>query len=101
MTAAAADDAEGTPSAIRRYVPILEWLPKYERKWLEGDAVAGLTVWSLLVPQSLAYATLAGVPVEYGLYSAFAALVALSALRDLAAARRRGRARRSARSRPR
>ena len=38
--------------------------------------MAGLSVWALLVPQSLAYATLAGVPVQYGLYTAFAALVA-------------------------
>jgi hypothetical protein len=37
-----------------RYLPILGWLPKYERKWLAADAVAGLSVWALLVPQSLA-----------------------------------------------
>ena len=75
MTAAAADDAEATPSAIRRYLPILDWLPRYERKWLAGDAVAGLSVWALLVPQSLAYASLVGVPLQYGLYTAFAALL--------------------------
>ena len=40
-----------------------------------ADAVAGLSVWALLVPQSLAYATLVGVPVQYGLYTAFAALM--------------------------
>ena len=60
---------------IRRYVPILEWLPRYERGWLAGDAVAGMSVWALVVPQSLAYATLAGVPVQYGLYTAFVALL--------------------------
>ena len=59
-----------------RYLPILGWLPKYERKWLAADAVAGLSVWALLVPQSLAYASLVGVPVQYGLYAAFAALIA-------------------------
>jgi len=59
---------------LRRYVPIIEWLPRYERGWLAGDAVAGLSVWALVVPQSLAYATLAGVPVQYGLYTAFVAL---------------------------
>ena len=75
MTAAAADDAEATPSAIRRYLPILDWLPRYERRWLAGDAVAGLSVWALLVPQSLAYASLVGVPLQYGLYTAFAALL--------------------------
>ena len=61
---------------VRRYLPILGWLPHYDRRWLATDALAGLSVWALLVPQSLAYATLAGVPVQYGLYTAFAALVA-------------------------
>ncbi len=63
-------------SHLRRYLPILGWLPHYDRRWLAADALAGLSVWALLVPQSLAYATLAGVPVQYGLYTAFAALVA-------------------------
>src|SRR4051795_12581338 len=62
--------------AMRRYLPILSWLPGYDRRWLAGDALAGLSVWALLVPQSLAYATLSGVPVQYGLYTAFAALIA-------------------------
>jgi MFS superfamily sulfate permease-like transporter len=56
---------------LRRYVPILRWLPTYDRRWLAGDAVAGLSVCALLVPQCLAYATIAGVPVQYGLYTAF------------------------------
>ncbi|HEY6781246.1 MAG TPA: SulP family inorganic anion transporter, partial [Thermoleophilaceae bacterium] len=62
--------------ALRRWLPILSWLPAYRRDLLKGDAVAALSVWALLVPQSLAYATLAGVPVQYGLYTAFAALIA-------------------------
>jgi sulfate permease, SulP family len=61
---------------VRRHLPILQWLPGYDRAWLASDAVAGLSVWALLVPQSLAYAVLAGVPVQYGLYTAFAALLA-------------------------
>jgi high affinity sulfate transporter 1 len=65
----------GLLSVLRRYVPIVGWLPGYDRGRLAGDAVAGLTVWALLVPQSLAYATLAGVPVQYGLYAAFAGLL--------------------------
>jgi MFS superfamily sulfate permease-like transporter len=63
-------------TSLGRYLPILEWLPKYERSWLTSDAVAALSVWALLVPQALAYATLAGVPVQYGLYTSFVALVA-------------------------
>jgi SulP family sulfate permease len=61
---------------VRRYVPIVAWLPHYDRRWLAADAVAGVSVWALVVPQALAYATLAGVPVQYGLYTAFAALIA-------------------------
>jgi sulfate permease, SulP family len=71
------DRATGRPAnVLLRYLPILVWLPRYRWGWLKSDAVAGLSVWALLVPQSLAYATLAGVPVQYGLYTGFAALVA-------------------------
>ncbi len=37
------------------------WLKSYRRSWLRGDLLAGLTLWAVLVPESLAYATLAGV----------------------------------------
>jgi SulP family sulfate permease len=47
----------------------------YRRAWLRRDAVAGLTVWAVLVPESLAYATIAGVSPVVGLYAAPAALV--------------------------
>jgi high affinity sulfate transporter 1 len=67
---------QSTPGRFERYLPILAWLPRYERKWLAADTVAGLSVWALLVPQSLAYASLVGVPLQYGLYAAFAALIA-------------------------
>jgi high affinity sulfate transporter 1 len=63
-------------SAITRHLPILHWLPRYQRSWLSADAIAGLSTWALLVPSALAYAAVAGVPVQYGLYTAFAALVA-------------------------
>jgi high affinity sulfate transporter 1 len=65
-----------SPSGIARYLPILHWLPQYQRKWLAVDAMAGLSVWALLVPSALAYSSVAGVPVQYGLYTAFAALLA-------------------------
>jgi sulfate permease, SulP family len=61
---------------LRKWLPILAWLPGYRGHLFKDDAVAALSVWALLVPQSLAYATLAGVPVQYGLYTAFGALVA-------------------------
>jgi sulfate permease, SulP family len=47
--------------------------------WLRGDAVAGLTVWAVLVPESLAYATIAGVSPVVGLYAAPAALILYAA----------------------
>src|SRR3954462_5205555 len=49
-----------------RFVPA--WLRSYERAWLPVDVMAGLTVWALMVPQALAYAGIAGVPVQNGLY---------------------------------
>jgi SulP family sulfate permease len=44
------------------------WLRGYDRAWLPVDVMAGLTVWALMVPQALAYAGIAGVPVQNGLY---------------------------------
>jgi sulfate permease, SulP family len=44
------------------------WLRGYDRSWLVADVIAGLTVWALMVPQALAYAGIAGVPVQNGLY---------------------------------
>ncbi|EGD72576.1 sulfate transporter [Salpingoeca rosetta] len=61
-------------TVIFTVLPILTWAPKYKENWKEklaGDARAGLTVGILLIPQGLAYALLAELPVEYGLFSAF------------------------------
>jgi high affinity sulfate transporter 1 len=61
---------------LQRWVPILDWLPRYNLAWLAGDLIAGLSVWALTVPACLAGAVIAGVPVQYGLYAAaVAALV--------------------------
>jgi high affinity sulfate transporter 1 len=63
-------------SLLSRYLPILGWLPGY--KWgddLRWDLIAGLTVWALLVPEAMAYAGIAGVPPEAGLYTAPLALL--------------------------
>ncbi|EGG15105.1 RNA recognition motif-containing protein RRM [Cavenderia fasciculata] len=51
------------------YVPIFNWLPKYNRQNLVNDAVAGVTTGIMLVPQSMAYALLVGIPSIYGLYT--------------------------------
>ena len=60
--------------AVAWAVPATEWLPHW-RGLLKRDALAALGVWALLIPQSMAYATLAGVPPVYGLYAAVAGLV--------------------------
>jgi SulP family sulfate permease len=48
----------------------MDWLPRYQRTDLRSDLVAGLTVGAMLVPQAMAYALLAGLPPEVGLYGA-------------------------------
>ena len=60
---------------ISRYLPILGWLPNYNKAWLMGDIIAAISVWALMVPQSLGYADINGVPVQYGLYAAAIALL--------------------------
>jgi len=57
---------------VRRFLPIVEWLPRYERRWLRGDVAAGIAVTALIVPKDLGYAGIAGVPLENGLYAAAA-----------------------------
>ena len=54
--------------AVARVVPMMRWLPDYPRHRLRGDILAGAVVAALLVPQSLGYARIAGVPVQVGLY---------------------------------
>jgi sulfate permease, SulP family len=50
------------------------WLPRYQRGWLAGDAIAGFTIWGLLIPEMIAYASLAGLPPQAGLYTLLASL---------------------------
>jgi SulP family sulfate permease len=65
----------GVARAIARVLPIAGWLPRYAGRWLRADLIAGLSVWAVLVPEGMAYAELAGVPPEAGLYSAMAAML--------------------------
>jgi high affinity sulfate transporter 1 len=59
-------------SFLRERVPALSWLPNYApRRHLAGDLIAGLTVGLMVIPQGLSYASVAGTPPIYGLYSAF------------------------------
>jgi sulfate permease, SulP family len=51
-----------------KYVPAIKWLSEYSVKYFGNDAVAGLTLAAYAIPVSLAYATLAGLPPQYGVY---------------------------------
>ncbi|MEW6476016.1 MAG: solute carrier family 26 protein [Actinomycetota bacterium] len=64
----------------RLRLPVFDWLPGYGRGDLKGDFVAGLTVGAMLIPQSMGYALLAGLPPQVGLYSAVLPLVVYAAI---------------------
>lgn len=56
-------------------VPILGWIRTYDRRWLRGDLIAGVTVAALIVPKNLGYAGIAGIPLQNGLYAAAAGAI--------------------------
>lgn len=70
------NDARTSPGRDWHRVPLVTWLPRYPVAWLRGDLVAGAVVAALAVPQALGYASIAGAPVEVGLYAVPVALVA-------------------------
>lgn len=55
---------------LKTILPILDWLPNYDKRHFKGDLNAGITVGIMLIPQGMAYAMLAGLPPIYGLYAA-------------------------------
>jgi len=59
---------------------MLNWLSAYPKAWLRPDLVAGLTTGAVVIPKAMAYATVAGLPVEVGLYTAFVAMVVYAVL---------------------
>ena len=61
--------------SLKKWIPIVHWLPKYQRNDLRGDIAAGLTVAVMLVPQGMAYAMLAGLPLIVGLYASIVPLL--------------------------
>ncbi|MGC3874320.1 SulP family inorganic anion transporter [Halomonas sp. GXIMD04776] len=60
---------------LKRYLPILTWLPHYQRSLFTYDLIAGLIVTVMVIPQSLAYALLAGLPAVVGLYASILPLL--------------------------
>ena len=67
--------ARAAPSVAGQYLlqkaPVVQWLPKYNPRWLLNDTLAGITIGVLLIPQSLAYAKICTIPGEYGLMSSW------------------------------
>ena len=61
---------------LKTLMPILDWLPKYQKSWLRTDIIAGVTVWALVVPKAMAVAVIAGMSPEIGLYALPLALLA-------------------------
>lgn len=61
---------------LRRYLPIVAWLPAYQRADLRPDLMAGAISWAVMVPVAMAYAQMAGVPAQAGLYASIASLIA-------------------------
>ncbi|MCH8960046.1 MAG: sodium-independent anion transporter, partial [Bacteroidetes bacterium] len=62
-------------SRLQRLFPSVQWLRRYSREALWGDLAAGLTVGVMLIPMSMAYAVLAGLPPIYGLYASLVPLI--------------------------
>jgi len=60
---------------LARYFPILQWGRSYDRQKLTNDLLAAVIVTIMLIPQSLAYAMLAGLPPEAGLYASIAPII--------------------------
>src|SRR5262245_60304142 len=56
-------------------MPVVGWLPRYERSWLRADVTAGIAVTALVVPKNLGYAGIAQIPLQNGLYAAAAGAI--------------------------
>ena len=61
-------------------IPCIGWLRRYQKEWLHPDVMAGLTAAAVVSPMAMAYATIAGLPVQVGLYTAFLPMLIYAAL---------------------
>ena len=61
-------------------MPVASWLRTFHVSWLRWDLTAGVTTAAVVIPQAMAYASIAGLPVEYGLYTALVPMVVYSLL---------------------
>jgi SulP family sulfate permease len=62
------------------YLPVADWLFSYQKEWLRPDIIAGLTTAAVVIPKAMAYATIAGLPVQVGLYTAVVPLAIYAVL---------------------
>ena len=65
----------GRANRLSRWFPPARWLHEYRVEWLRSDIVAGATLAAYAIPVALAYASLAGLPPQYGLYTVLGASV--------------------------
>lgn len=63
---------------VAQRIYILTWIPNYDKSLAISDMIAGITLGLTMIPQAIAYAALAGLPSQYGLYSAFVGNYALN-----------------------
>jgi len=75
-----ARNAAHSVTRAQRLLPILRWLPFYRREWLVSDALAGLAIWAVMVPEGMAYAGIVGVPPIMGLYTIVPPLIVYALL---------------------
>ncbi|HFE66222.1 MAG TPA: sulfate permease, partial [Chloroflexi bacterium] len=75
MTRATQIQSHSKKFNLKQYLPVLVWGKNYQRVWLSGDLLAGLIVAIMLVPQGMAYALLAGLPPQVGLYASILPLI--------------------------
>lgn len=80
MNAELKDTTGPGSNILHRYLPILSWLPRYRPAWLRTDLLAGATAAAVVIPQALAYASIAGLPLQVGLYVALAPMVVYALL---------------------
>src|SRR5499425_3243961 len=69
-----------TNHQVYGYFPITDWLSSYNKEWLRPDLIAGLTTAAVVIPKAMAYATIAGLPVQVGLYTAFVPMIVYAVL---------------------
>src|SRR5689334_5619279 len=62
------------------FIPAITWLRDYQKPWMRADIMAGLVAAAVVIPKAMAFATIAGFPVQVGLYTAFVPMVVYALL---------------------